>query len=277
MRPTAILALLTLTAPAPLVAQGIVLPVRCARECPARGAILLDSVKVWANLQRGRAATYVDHVVRNATADTVEGAFFFPVPAGAEVDRVWVRKGSELELYNEWTRPEEARLLLDGFARSRPRAGLGAYAGARVVHVRVPPMAPGEVKHLQVAFDQPLRPVRGAVTWRYPLSTAAAVSPIGHLDLGLEVRTPAGFVDLRSPSHRVRTQLGMESGRCGPRERCGTRGYPSRRVRVVRLEHAPGVRRRDFELVYTPADSTAATAARSWIVEPLDIREPVRP
>lgn len=268
MRPTALLTLLALAAPAPLAAQGIAVPVRCRGAC----TLTLDSVKVWANLQRGRAVAYVDHVIRNASADTVEGAFFFPLPPDAEMDRVWVRAGRELELYNEWTRPEEARLLLDGFARERPRAGLSAYRGARVVHIRVPPIPPGGVKHLQIGYTQPLRTGRGPVTWRYPLSLASSIAPIGHLDLGLEVRTPAGFVDLRSPSHRVQTQLGMESGPCGPRERCGTRGYPSRRVRVVRLEHAPGVRRRDFEFVYTPADSTAATATRSWIVEPLDIR-----
>ena len=91
MRPSILITLLSLASPVPAAAQGIVLPLRCAGECPARlpHALALDSVHVWANLQRGRAVTCVDHVVRNPTAGSVEGAFFFPLPAGAEVDRVW--------------------------------------------------------------------------------------------------------------------------------------------------------------------------------------------
>lgn len=258
MRPL-LLAAVRVFAPAAVAAQGIAVPVRCGDACPAR-ALVLDSVSVFANVNaHARASTYVDHVIRNASADTVEGAFFFPVPDGAVVDRVWVRRGADLELYGEWTRPEEARLMLDGLARQRPRAGLGAYAGVRVIHVRVPPVAPGEVKHLQVGLEQPLRADGGTLAYRYPLSLGAAVSPIGHLDLGMEVRTAAGFREIHSPSHRVRMELGMEPGPCRPQERCGTRGYPSHRVRVVRMEHAADARRRDFELVYAPADSIAAS------------------
>jgi len=254
MRPIVLLALLAAVASTPVAAQGIVLPLRCEGACPARlpTTLALDSLHVWANLERGRADTYVDYVIRNQTAATVEGAFFFPLPPGAEMDRVWVRAGSELELYKEWSRPEEARLMLDGFARERPEAGLAAYAGVRVVHVRVPPIAPGGVKHLQVAYTQPLRAERGAIAYRYPLALAARAAPVGHVDLGMTVKTADGFVDLRSPSHAVRIDVGTEPGPCAPRERCGTRGYPSHRVRVVRLEHAAGVRARDFELVYVP-------------------------
>jgi len=257
MRPAALLvrsSLLVLLSAAPLAAQGIALPLRCEGACPARlpATLALDSLRVWANLERGRADTYVDYVIRNQTAGTVEGAFFFPLPPGAEVDRVWVRAGSELELYREWSRPEESRLMLDGFARERPDAGLAAYAGARLVHVRVPPIAPGGVKHLQIGYTQPLRTERGAIAYRYPLALAARAAPVGHVDLGMTVKTQDGFVDIRSPTHAVAIQAGMEPGPCRPRERCGTRGYPSHRVKVVRLEHAAGVRARDFELVYVP-------------------------
>jgi Vault protein inter-alpha-trypsin domain len=247
MRPTALFpALLILASAAPAAAQGIVVPVRCQGAC----TLVLDSVDVWANLERGQAVTYVDHVIRNATADSVEGAFFFPLPRGAVVDRVWVRAGQELELYGEWTRPEESRLILDGLARARPEAGLAAYAGMDVVHVRVPAIGPRGVKHLQIAYTQPLRAEGGRIAYRYPLAVAAA--PVGHLDLGMTVKTEAGFEELRSPTHAVRIEVGTEPGPCAPRERCGYKGYPSHRVRVVRLEHAADARTRDFELVYVP-------------------------
>jgi hypothetical protein len=254
MRPTLLLTLLAGLASAPVAAQGIVLPLRCEGACPARlpGTLAFDSLRVWANLERGRAETYVDYVIRNQTAGTVEGAFFFPLPAGAEMERVWVRRGSDLEIYGEWSRPEESRLMLDGFARERPDAGLAAYAGARLVHVRVPAIAPGGVKHLRISYAQTLRAERGAVVYRYPLALAARAAPVGHVDLGMTVKTQDGFADIRSPTHAVGIQPGTEPGPCRPQERCGTRGYPSHRVKVVRLDHAADVRARDFELVYVP-------------------------
>jgi hypothetical protein len=254
MRPTALLSLLSLAFAAPAAAQGIVLPLRCGEPCPR--TLALDSVRVWTNVnERGGAVTYVDHVIRNASSRSVEAAFFFPIPEGAEIERAWVQDGPQrkLETYNEWTRPEESRLMLDSLARERPGAGLAAYARVRVMHVRIPPIAPGGVKHVQVGYSQTLPTERRHVAWRYPLSLGAAASPIGHLTLGMEVRTESGFSDLRSPSHRIDVQWGTEMGRCPPQSRCGYTSVPSRRRKVVRLEPSANARRRDFELVYTLA------------------------
>lgn len=251
MRCIPILTLLALSGATAAAAQGIVVPIDCHGSCAAR-VLVLDSVRVWANLDRGQAVTYVDHVIRNETADSVEGAFFFPIPEGAVLDRVWVRAGQELELYNEWSRPEVSRWILEGLARERPRVGLAAYAGKEMVHVRVPTIAPHGVKHLQIAYVQPLRSEAGRIAYRYPLALAAAAAPIGHLDLGMTIKTEDGFRDLRSPSHAVRVEAGTEPGPCPPPARCGTMSVTSHRVKVVRLEHAANVRAHDFELVYTP-------------------------
>lgn len=255
MRPTLLLSLLALAAPAPATAQAIVIPIRCGGTCPRTLAI--ETAKVWTNVNvRGRAVTYVDHVFRNTTSQPMEAAFFFPIPAGAEVERAWVQDGPQhkLETYNEWTRPEESRLILDGLARQRPGAGLAAYAGWRVVHVRIPTIPPGGEKAVQIGYAETLRPRNGGpITFRYPLALAASASPIGQLTVGMEVRTESGFSDIRSPSHPVSIQLGMESGPCRPQEACGTRGYPSERVKVVRMEPGANARRRDFEVAWVLA------------------------
>lgn len=253
LRPTLALFLLVLATATPAAAQAIVLPMRCGGTCPAR-PLVLDSVRVFANVsEHGRASTSVNHGIRNASADTVEGAFFFPIPEGAEVDQVMVHRGPDIEIYGEWTRPEEARLLLDGLARERPRAGLAAYRGRRVIHVRVPAIPPGGVRQIQVGYSQSMPTGGRPITWRYPFSFGAATSPIGHLQLRMEVRTPSGFTDLHSPSHRVDVEWGMEMDRCPAESRCGYMGVTSRRVKRVRLEPAADARRRDFELVYTLA------------------------
>jgi hypothetical protein len=252
MRPILLLSLLALAASAPAAAQAIVIPIRCGGQCPRTLAI--DTAKVWTHVNvQGHAVTYVNHVFRNPTPAPMEAAFFFPIPAGAEVERAWVQDGPQhkLETYNDWTRPEESRLILDGLVRQRPGAGLAAYARWRVVHVRIPPIPPGGVKEVQIGYTQTLRPRDGGeVAFHYPLALGASASPIRHLTLGVEVKSRSGFTVVRSPSHAVQINLGMEAGPCRPQERCGSRGYPSQRVKVVRMEPGPNVRRRDFELTW---------------------------
>ncbi|HEX2205068.1 MAG TPA: VIT domain-containing protein [Longimicrobium sp.] len=265
MRALSLLALLCLLSAAPAAGQGIVVPIRCVGACPAAsipsGSLAIDSVQVWANLERGEAVTYVNNVIRNAGPVAVDGAFFFPVPRGAVVDRVTLYEGQELKVYGEWSGPEESRWILEGLARERPDARLAAYAGVEVVHVRVPSVPAGGTQDLQVSYRVPLRPEGGAIAYRYPLSVGAAAGPHPHLRLGLTVKTEAGFENLRSPTHEVDVQLGTESVPCPREMRCGFRGAPSQRVRVVRLKDAASARSRDFEFVYTPTPPGAANAA----------------
>jgi hypothetical protein len=278
MRTLSLLALLSLACASPVAAQGIVVPVGCRGGCPADRlprTFALDTVKAWANLERGSAQIYVNHVFRNGTADTVDAAFFFPLPADAVVYRVSVEDAARpahdrdrLLQYNEWSRPDESRWILEGLMREGRDAVLREYAHAVVVHVPVRDIPPGNVRGLQIAYTQPLRAENGAITWRYPLAVGAAAAPAGHLTLGMTIKTEAGFRDIASTSHTVDVELGTEPGPCAPRERCGTKGYPSQRVRVVRMLPADGNRARDFELVYTPEDAQGTDRSAAGPPEP---------
>lgn len=259
MRPIPLLSLLVLAAAAPAAGQGIVIPVRCQGECPADilpGTLALDTVQAWAYLKGAESITYVDHVFRNTTGRTIDAALFFPLPADATIHSVSVydpgvpaHVTGHLLQYNEWSEPAESRRMAEEIVAGRPDSGLRAYAGMQVVHAPVSAIPAHASRRLQIAYTQPLRVEGGAVTWRYPLSAGAA---IGDLTLGVEVTTEHGFRDLGSPSHAVDVSLGTESAPCPPRMRCGTRGVPSDRVKVVRLLNGHDMRARDFELVYTP-------------------------
>jgi hypothetical protein len=276
MRITLLLALFSLAA-APVAAQGIVVQVRCQGACPAgpHRQMALDSVEAWANLERGQAMTYVNHAFRNDTDGTVDGALFFPLPAGAAIHQVSVldaalpaHDNNALLQYNEWSGPDESRWIVEGLVRGQPDSGLRAYAGVPVVHVAVPSIPPRGIRHVQIGYTQALRAEGGAITWRYPLATGAGAAPVGHLTLGVEVETENGFRDLRSPSHAVDVQTGTEGGPCRPRERCGWTTVTTHRVKVVRLQQGPELRTRDFELVYVPADPVQPRSATAAPVRP---------
>ena len=267
MRALPLLALLSISTAASAAAQAVVVPVRCHGACPAADRLPdlleLDSVSVWAHLEREAAITYVDHTIRNPTAGIVDAAFFFPLPDDAVLERVHVQEGDELEVYNEWSGPDESRWILEGIVRERPDSRLRAYAGMRVVHIRIPSVPARGTQHLQIAYRQPLRAANGTLAYRYPLSLGAGVTPVGDLRLGMTVKTEAGFRELHSPSHPVEVHWGTEPGPCPLRARCGSMSVASYRVRVVRLQPAPDSRARDFEVVYTPDPPQAARNA-AW-------------
>lgn len=258
MRSLSISLLLALAAFAPAAAQGIAVPIRCAGDCAGQlpATLAVDSVQAWANVDRGEAMTSTSHVFRNGTAGTLDAAFFFPLPRDAAIHTVSVTVNGKLTQYNQWSRPQESRWILDGLARDRPDAALAGYARTDIVHVPVLALPPGAAVRLQIVYGETLRGEGGSLAYRYPLSTAA-VSPVGSLRMGMTIRTEAGFRDISSPSHAVDVRLGSEPGPCLPRERCGTRGFPSERVRVVRIMEGGEDRARDFEVVYTPAEADA--------------------
>jgi hypothetical protein len=259
MRSIHLLALLVMAAAAPAAGQGIVIPIHCPGECPANdlpGTLALDSVQAWAYLKDAESTIYVDHVFRNTIGYTIDAAVFFPLPADAAIQSVYVydpgvpaHDPAALLQYNEWSEPAEARRIAEEMIAGRPDSGLRTYAGMQLVHVPLSAIPANASRRVQIAYTQPLRAEGGAVSWRYPLSAGAA---IGDLTLGMEVTTEHGFRDLGSPSHAVDVSLGIESAPCPLRMRCGTRGVPSNRVKVVRLLNGDDVRARDFELVYTP-------------------------
>ncbi len=258
------LIILLLLGSAPAAAQGIVVPLRCDRECPANGSlprIAMDSVEVWVTVDRGVAVTRVEHRFSNVLHGAVESAFFFPLPVDATIRSVWVYMDGELDQYNRWSGPDESRWIAEGIVRGREAHGLGApglegYAGTTLMHAPVRLSARGTGR-VEITYAQPVIAENGTFTYRYPLAAGGESARAGNVTLGATVKTETGFRDLRSPSHAVQVEWGTELGRCPPTAACGSTNVQSRRVKTIRLTPSPGDWTRDFELVYTAADSDA--------------------
>ncbi|HEU4453618.1 MAG TPA: hypothetical protein VFR81_11195 [Longimicrobium sp.] len=265
MRPILLLPILTLCAAAPAASQAILVPVRCKGDCPAAGALPralpADTARVWAQVERGMATTSVHHTFRNETGGVIDGALFFPLPADAEILHVVVYPDSgELTQYDEWNGDDESRWILEGMARERPRSGLRAYLGRRVLHAPVLDIPARGRMTVRIEYTQRLRETGEGLAYTYPLSAGGDAPPIGGLSLGLQIRTEAGFRAVSSPSHDVSLGWGSESVRCPPTHRCGYRGATSQRIRVVRMRGGRETRRKDFHLVYVPTPPGAPDA-----------------
>jgi len=265
MRPILLLPALALSAAAPAASQSILVPVRCHGECPAPDrlprALPADTVQVWANVERGAATTVVHHVFRNETGGAIDGALFFPLPDDAKISHVSVYpEGGQLTQYDDWSGDQESRWILEGMARERPRSGLRAYLGRRVLHAPVLDIPARGVMIVRLEYRQTLRETADGLAYAYPLSAGGDAPPIEGLSLGLQIKTEAGFRAVASPSHDVALGWGSEAVRCPPTHRCGYRGAESRRIRVVRMRGGAEARRRDFHLVYTPTPPGAPDA-----------------
>lgn len=248
MRPIPLL-MLALAVSAPAAGQGTLLPVRCAGDC-APGVVTIDSVRAWTNHRNGQASTFVNYVFRNHADSVVDVAFFFPLPADAQVGWTTVyANNASVIAHGGHSGPDDSWRMLDRLAGDDAAAALCS-DGCMLVHTPIDRIPPGGVRKLQIHYSQPLEVTDGAIRWAYPLTAGA--TPIGHLTLGMEIRTEAGFQAVESPSHEIDLEWGSEPVRCPPRMRCGFRGATSHRVRVVRVRDA-AERARDFELVYMPS------------------------
>jgi hypothetical protein len=266
MRIIPLLALLAFAA-APAAAQGIFIPLGCEGECPAGGlprVLAMDSVGAWGSVRRGFAHVYVDHVFRNGTAGTVDGAFFFPLPAGATIQDISIHDGGAREQYVAWSEPAEARRIVERIVRERPESGLREYAGVELVHAAVAAIPPAGERRVRIVYDQALSDEDGTRAFRYPLSVGANASPIGSLRMELTIHTEAGFEDVHSSTHAVDVRPGTEGVPCPRAMRCGYRGGASFRVKVVHLVPGPADRTRDLEIRYTPKAATATLRSTSY-------------
>lgn len=257
-----LLALFSIAAAAPAAGQGIVVPVACDGECPARlpDALTLDSIDVFADVAHGRSITYVHHAFSHAAAGSMDGEFFFPLPDGAVVTEVVVYEPGRLETAGEWTAPAASREILERLLRERPSAGLRMYDGRPLVHVRVPSISAEGTQRVRLVYTQPLHRNGAAIRYRYPLSGGAA-APGAHVEFRATIKTDAGFASLHSPSHAVEVSRGTELGPCPPGSRCGSTSVASDRVKEVRLRGGSELRTRDIEIVFTPANAAVPRSA----------------
>jgi Ca-activated chloride channel family protein len=239
MRTRFVLAALAILAPAAsLPAQGIIVPDRCRETCgvPLPNALPVESVTLDVKIDGQVATTHVTQVFRNETGATLEGTYFFPIPASASVTEFAIWDGGR-RLAGEVRPREEARRIYDSIVRRRRDPGLLEYAGENLFQASIFPINPRSTKKLEITYTEVLSAQNGSVGYRYPLGIGRNAAPVERLSGRVEVRAPSALRTLYSPSHSVDVR----------REDGGRRA-------TATWESARGAERRDFQLFYGLAD-----------------------
>ncbi|MGE3852538.1 MAG: VIT domain-containing protein, partial [Planctomycetota bacterium] len=156
---------------------------------------------------RGRiAVATVDEVFVNTTDRTLEGTFWFPLPADASVSSfsMWVTQadGTSKEVKGEWVGREEGRRIYEEYKYARRDPALLEWMEGNTFRMSVFPILPGEHKKLRLSWMQMLTPAAdGSSRFVYPLvSEKLRGNPVRHFSLKTSI---AGAQTISVPSHRV--------------------------------------------------------------------------
>ena len=176
------------------------------------------------------ARTTVEQSFRNTTDGTLEGIFYFPLPADASISGFGMWIGDEL-VEADIVEKQKARRIYEDILRRKKDPGLLEWSGGNLFKARVFPIFPHSEKRVRIRYTQVL-PLEGQrLRYRYNLrSELLQQNPLRELAVDVKVFSSTPIAGIASPTHEVVTHK--------------TESTAS--ARFDRQEFSP---KRDFELV----------------------------
>src|SRR5450432_521771 len=149
------------------------------------------------------ATTSIDQEFYNPNDQRLEGAYMFPVPKGAHIDKFSMEVGGKM-VDAELLPADKARQVYEDIVRKMRDPALLEYAGRDLFEVRIFPIEPRSRKPIKISYTELLRSETGTVTYTYPLSTEKfSAQPIKSLSVKVELKTEQPLASIYSPSHKV--------------------------------------------------------------------------
>src|SRR5450432_2819871 len=149
------------------------------------------------------ATTSIDQEFYNPNDQRLEGAYMFPVPKGAHIDKFSMEVGGKM-VDAELLPADKARQVYEDIVRKMRDPALLEYAGRDLFKVRIFPIEPRSRKPIKISYTELLRSETGTVTYTYPLSTEKfSAQPIKSLSVKVELKTEQPLASIYSPSHKV--------------------------------------------------------------------------
>jgi Ca-activated chloride channel homolog len=116
------------------------------------------------------AETTVDQEFYNPTRERLEGTYVFPLPQGAQIDKLFLDIGGKMT-EAELLPADKARALYEDIVRRMKDPALLEYAGRGAFKLRVYPIEPMSGKRIRIRYTQLLKSDAGTAEYTYPLNT----------------------------------------------------------------------------------------------------------
>lgn len=205
---TALFLALTALWPAPVAADGIIIPEPLPPPClhcprPEPPYLTVENHHVTVTIDNQIATTRVDQVFVNESEWSLEGTYIFPLPTEAAINEfsMWV-DGEKVEgqLYTR----EEARRIYESIVRRRRDPALLEYLDRDLFQASIFPIPAGDSRRVRIEYSQILPADNGLVHYVYPLSTERfSARPLENVSVSVEIRSNEAIKAVYSPSHPV--------------------------------------------------------------------------
>lgn len=181
MRVPRLLALLVLSAPIALSAQGTIIPRPCPedRPCPVPivGAIQRTSSQVRVELADRVLRYQITETFRNRGGLIGEADYIFPMPAGAAFEALELEIDGEM-VSGETMPADQARRVYEDIVRRSRDPALVEYMGRGMLRTRIFPIRPGEEKRVVVRFQSVAEREGSALRVDYLRGTGPRAQPM---------------------------------------------------------------------------------------------------
>lgn len=204
----ALLALLLLANNIPLVfAQGIIIDPPPGGPLPVppliADPIRVEEQRVDVVIDGPLTQVHLTQVLRNHSAQTVEGTYIFPLPENAAISDFQMTVDGQV-LEGKILPKEEALRTYEEIVRSRRDPALLQYIGRDLFQVSVFPIPAGATRTLELTYSQLLTVRDGLYQFRYPLAMhQASTEPIQSLVLNITIRNQPGLRTIYSPTYDI--------------------------------------------------------------------------
>jgi len=155
------------------------------------------SVRIAGNV----ALTRIEESFYNSTGNTLEGTFYFPLPAGASISRFAMVVDSGELVEGEVVERRKARAIFESILRQRRDPALLEWMEGNTFKTRIFPINPHSHKKIILEYTQLLPAYHGKIRYRYPLvSEMTRRSPIGNFQLQIDLDAGAKLFGVACPT-----------------------------------------------------------------------------
>lgn len=165
--------------------------------------IRLEEQRVDVLIDGPLAQVHLTQVVRNHSAQTVEGTYIFPLPADAAVSDFQMTVDGQV-MEGQILTKEEARRAYEEIVRRQRDPALLQYVGRDLFQVNVFPIPAGATRTLELNYSQVLPLRDGLYQFRYPLPVRHVnAEPVGKLTINVMLRNQPGLRTIYSPTYAI--------------------------------------------------------------------------